>query len=141
METNQEWPESTLALRLNILESGAAKVLSIFWFFRRKHYKRKGISIFSRTFRQNWRSSFSAVEVGVNREITVGYCRSRHPDQKFAWCGSETPLLQDEDHSECRPHSFSGLCHMRSGTSPERNRSGPELAASEETRQVGRERA
>ena len=39
-------------------------------------------------------------------------------------------LLQDEDHSGSRPHSFPGLRHMRSGTSPERFQSGPELAAS-----------
>ena len=44
-------------------------------------------------------------------------------------------LLQDEDQSGSRPHSFPGLFHMRSGTSPEQFQSGPELVGSLESRQ------
>ena len=50
---------------------------------------------------------------------------------------SERPLLQDEDHCGSCPHSLPGMYHMLSGTSPEQIRSDPELAGSEETRQVG----
>ena len=36
--------------------------------------------------------------------------------QSFASCGCGRCLLQDEDHSGSRPHSFPGSCHMRFGT-------------------------
>ena len=64
-------------------------------------------------------------------------CRVALPGQSFVSSDSERCLLQDEDHSGRRPHSFPGLCRMRSGTSPYRFRSGSELAGSEEGRQDG----
>ena len=59
------------------------------------------------------------------------------PGQSFVSPDSEICLLQDEDHSGSRLHSFLGLHRMRSGTSPERFRRGLELAGSEESRQDG----
>ena len=64
-------------------------------------------------------------------------CRVALPRQSFVSFGSGKFLLQDEDHSGNRPHLFPGLCRMRSGTSPKRFRSGPELVGSEESRQDG----
>ena len=49
---------------------------------------------------------------------------------KFLKC-----LLQDEDLSGSRLHSFPGLYQMRSGTSRERFRSALELEGSRESRQ------
>ena len=57
-------------------------------------------------------------------------CHGHHLGQVFVSSGSGRRLLQDEDHSGSRHHSFPGLCHMRSETSPERFRSGRELAGS-----------
>ena len=68
-------------------------------------------------------------------------CPGRHLGQNFAWFGSERPFLQDEDQSGSRPHSFPVLYHLRSGTSPEQIRRGPELVGSGETGQLERERA
>ena len=62
-------------------------------------------------------------------------CRGHLLGQSFASSGCGRCLLQDEDHSGSRPHSFPGLYSMHSGTSPERFRSGPELAGSRESRQ------
>ena len=50
--------------------------------------------------------------------------------QSFVLSGSASGSLQHDDHSGSRPHLFSGLGHMGSGTSPERFRRGPELAGS-----------
>ena len=47
--------------------------------------------------------------------------------QSFLSSGSARGLLQEEDHY---PHSFPGLCHMRSGTSPQWFRGGLEVADS-----------
>ena len=46
-------------------------------------------------------------------------------------------MLQAEDHSGSRLHSFTGLYQMCSGTSPEWNRSDLELAGSERILHVG----
>ena len=61
------------------------------------------------------------------------YCDGPPLGQSFVLSGSEVCSLQDEDHSGSRPHSFTGLCRMRSGTSSEQFRSGPELAGSGES--------
>ena len=45
-------------------------------------------------------------------------CRVALPGQSFVSYDSGRSLLQDEDHSGSRPHSFRGLCSMRSRTSP-----------------------
>ena len=62
-------------------------------------------------------------------------CRGHLLGQSFASSGCGRCLLQDENHSGRRPHSFPGLCQMRSGTFPERFRSSPELADSWGSRQ------
>ena len=67
--------------------------------------------------------------------IELGNCRKHHLGQNSALSDSERRSLQDEDHSGSRPHSFLGLCHMRSGMSSEQFRSGPEIAGSEESHQ------
>ena len=54
--------------------------------------------------------------------------------QSCAQSGSERCPPQNEDHSGSRPHSFPGLYPMRSGMSPERFRSGPELAIRKSSR-------
>ena len=50
--------------------------------------------------------------------------------QNFPSSGCRRRLLQDDDHSGSRPHSFPGLYKMRSGTSPEWFWICPELAGS-----------
>ena len=67
-------------------------------------------------------------------------CRSGLLGQTFALSGSETHSLHDEDHSARRVHSLPGLCQVRSGMSPEGMWSCLEIAGSERTHQVGRER-
>ena len=57
-------------------------------------------------------------------------CRGLVLGQSFVSSDSKRCLFQDEDHSGSRPQLFPGLCRMRSGTSPERFRSSPELAGS-----------
>ena len=57
-------------------------------------------------------------------------CRGRLQGQGCLQSGFERCLLQDEDHSGSRPHSFLGLSHMHSRTSLERFRSGLELTGS-----------
>ena len=71
-------------------------------------------------------------------EIKMTYvccCRGHLLGQSFVSSGWGRCLLQDEDHSGSRPHSFPGSCYMRSGTSAEQFRSGPELAGSWESHQ------
>ena len=47
------------------------------------------------------------------------YCHSPFLCQCFVPSDRERDLLQDEDHSGSRPHSFPGLYLMRSGWTPE----------------------
>ena len=69
--------------------------------------------------------------------FTISYCRGHLPGLSLVLSGSARGSLQDEDHSGSRLHLFPGLYHMRSETSPERFRSGLELAGSWERRQDG----
>ena len=64
-------------------------------------------------------------------------CHGNLQGQSFVSSGFGRRLLQDEDHSESLPHSFPGLYHMRSGSSPEQFQSGPELAGSLQSRRYG----
>ena len=64
-------------------------------------------------------------------------CHGHLLGQSFVSSDSERCLLQVEDHSGSRSHSFPGLCYMRSGTSPECFRGSPELEGSWENRQDG----
>ena len=57
-------------------------------------------------------------------------CHGRLLGQSFVWSGCGRGLLEDEDHSGSRPHSFPGLYSMRSGRAPEWFRSGPVVAGS-----------
>ena len=57
-------------------------------------------------------------------------CHGHLPGQNFVSSGYGRGLLQDEDHSGSRPHSFPGLYSMRSGTSPEWFRTGPGVVGS-----------
>ena len=49
-------------------------------------------------------------------------CRSQLLGQSFVWSGCGRCLLQDEDHSGSRPHSFPGFPRLCSGMFPERFR-------------------
>ena len=64
-----------------------------------------------------------------------GWCRGLLLGQSFVLSDSERCLLKTEDQFGSRPYSFPGLCHMRSGTSPERFRSSPKLVGSWESHQ------
>ena len=66
------------------------------------------------------------------------FCLGRHLGQSFPLSDSEWRLLPDKDDSGSRPHSFCGLYQVGSRMFPERIRSSPELAGSEETHPVGR---
>ena len=69
-------------------------------------------------------------EPGMSLSSGSDSCRGHFLGQSSASPGFGRCLLQDEDHSGSRPHSFPGLPSIRSGTSPEKFRSGPELTVS-----------
>ena len=62
-------------------------------------------------------------------------CHGGLPSQSFVSADSEIYMPPAEDHFGSRAHSFPGLRRLRSGTSPKRFRSGPEVKGSEESRQ------
>ena len=76
----------------------------------------------------SWRCTGGAAK-SFPREL-LSPCRGLILGQSFPSSGCGRCLLQDEDHSGSPGHSFSGLYWMRSGTSPERFRSGFEVAGS-----------
>ena len=51
--------------------------------------------------------------------FSFGFCHSPFLCQGFVPSDRGRDLLQDEDHSGSRPHSFPGLYLMRSGWAPE----------------------
>ena len=67
-------------------------------------------------------------------QVSSGRCHGRLLGQSFALSGCGRGPLQDEDHSESRPHSFPGLYSMGSERPPEWLRSGPAAAGSREKR-------
>ena len=75
------------------------------------------------------------LQVFFLQEMSNCFSRAQLLGQCFSSSGSRRSLLQDEDHSGSRPHSFTGLCQLHSGTFPHRFRSSPELASSWGSRQ------
>ena len=65
------------------------------------------------------------------------FCRGHLLGQSFVPSSSARGSLQDEDHSRTNSNSFPGFRHMRSGRSPERFWSDPELTGSWKCRQDG----
>ena len=66
-------------------------------------------------------------------------CNNRHLGESFVQSHFERCSFQDEGHFGSLPHSFPGLCQMRSEMSPEQFRSGPVFTRSKETHQFGKE--
>ena len=83
-------------------------------------------------------SAFSKMYWGSSmwlpREL-LSQCGGHLLGQSFASSGCGRSQHQDEDHSGSRPHSFPGLCQMRSETYPEHFRNSPEVAGSGGSRQ------
>ena len=75
-------------------------------------------------------NQFLRIKVSTAQKPRFRWCRDHLLGQSFAPSGCGRCPLQDEDYSGSRPHSFPGLYRMCFGTSPERFRSGPELAGS-----------
>ena len=72
-------------------------------------------------------------------EFFAPLCHSRFLCQSFVPSDRGRDLLQDEDQSGNRPHSFPGYYALCSGWAPERFRSVPVIAGSSEGHRVALE--